>query len=104
MKKLTIKEIGILSSAKVSGALGLVIGLIIGVIYALVFLVVGASMMGSGEEEGAGFLVMGGVFVCAAPLAYGLLSFVMGAVYAFVYNTLVGFTGGLEMVVEETGA
>ena len=104
MKKLTIHKIGVLSAAKVAGVLGVVIGLLVGMIYAAVFMVMGASMMGGGAEEGAGLLAVGAGAVCVVPILYGVLSFVMGAVYAFVFNLAVGVIGGLELEVEEGDA
>ena len=101
MKNLTIKKVGVLSAAKLSGVLGVVIGLLVGLMYALVFLVVGASRMGSGGE-GAGFLAGGAFVVCVAPIVYGGISFVMGALYAFVFNVVTDMMGGLELTVEET--
>ena len=101
MKKLTIKRVGALSAAKISGVLGVVIGLFVGALYALIFGVLGVSMMGGGEEEGAGFLAIAAGSMCLLPVLYGTASFIMGALYAFVFNLVVGIIGGLEIEVEE---
>ena len=36
----------------------------------------------------------------AAPIMYGLMGFVMGAIGALIYNLIAGWVGGIEMELE----
>lgn len=102
MAKMELKRVGVLSSAKISGIVGAGLGLIIGVIYGLILMTVGAALMSaSGEGPGAGFGIVGGLMVMIiAPIFYGVLSFIFGALYALIYNVAAGFVGGIEMEFE----
>ena len=95
-----ITEIGVLSLGKTMGAVGVLIGLIIGVIYGVILGIIGAVTMGSGEEEGFVFLIGAVVAACGFPIAYGLMSFIMGLLYALVLNFVFRRTGGLEIRIE----
>jgi hypothetical protein len=83
-------EIGVMSAAKIQGILMFVIGCILTIIY----LSIGAIMFFAGETQG-GMIMMG--FGIAAPLIYGIMGFVSGALFSFVYNFLAKRIGGLEI-------
>jgi hypothetical protein len=109
MTNLTIKRVGVFSLAKIFGLIFLVIGLIFGVLYGLFIMIFGAVMMSqiSGDASGAaaaGSVVGGLAAMVMIPLFYGILGFVMGAIYALVFNAASGFLGGLELQVEGAGA
>jgi hypothetical protein len=76
-------------------------GKVLGVLYALLGLVflpfawLFSSMM---PGDGAG-MIMG--FGIAMPIVYGIFGLVFGAIGAFIYNLVAGWTGGLEMEVDE---
>ncbi len=104
MATMTIKRVGVLSFAKISGIVGAGLGLIIGVIYGLIIMTIGAAMMSGRGGPGAGFGIIGGLLMMIMiPAFYGILSFVFGALYAFVYNVAAGFVGGVELELEEVG-
>ncbi|MFL6207512.1 MAG: hypothetical protein ACJ74W_01605 [Pyrinomonadaceae bacterium] len=108
MTNLTIKRVGVLSLAKIFGLIFLVIGLIVGVIYGLFIMLFGAAMMsrmgGDAGGAAAGGVVVGGLAAMVImPLFYSVLGFVMGAIYALVFNAASGFLGGLELQVEGAG-
>ena len=81
-----IKSIGVLSVAKISGAIGALVGLVIGIPVAVVVYFTGSSE----QLEATGWLV-------ALPLLYGAAGFVGGALYAWLYNVVSGWVGGIEV-------
>ena len=83
-----IKSIGVLSVAKISGTIGALVGLVIGIPVAVVVYFTGSSW-----QLGAA----GWVAVVALPLLYGVLGFVGGALYAWLYNVVSGWVGGIEV-------
>lgn len=87
-----LKRIGAMSAAKVSGAIGAVIGLLFGIIAALIG--TAAFALRGSAALGVGF----GVFsIILFPIIYGILSFAVGAVSAFLYNAVAERIGGIEM-------
>ena len=105
MAKMAINRVGVLSFAKISGVVGAGLGLIIGVVYGLIIMTVGAAMMSGRGGPGAGFGIVGGLFAMILfPVFYGIISFVFGALYAFIYNVAAGFVGGVELELQDTGA
>jgi len=89
----SLRSIGVLSCAKMMGALYGCIGLII-----LPFLLLGgfaSLMLGKGSEamSGIGLLVL----AILAPIFYAAMGFVFGALTAWIYNLVAGWIGGIEM-------
>jgi hypothetical protein len=108
MTNLTIKRVGVLSLAKIFCVIFLVIGLIVGVIYGLFIMIFGAAIMSQMGGDASGAAAVGGVIgglaaMVIMPLFYGVLGFVIGAIYALVFNAASGFLGGLELQVEGAG-
>ena len=87
-----IRSFGVAQMAKVMGVLYLVLGVIFAVIFGLV-----TSMAPAGEMAGTGF---GVGFLVVMPLLYGAFGFVFGALIAWLYNLVAGWTGGLELDLE----
>jgi len=83
-----IRAIGVLSVAKISGTIGALVGLVFGIPFAVF-----AYFAGSTLQLGAG----GWVALVALPLLYGALGFVGGALYAWLYNVVSGWVGGIEV-------
>jgi len=106
MAQMVIKNVGVLSVAKVQGLIMACIGLIFGIIYGLVFLLFGAAMMaaGSGGRSGVigagGSVVAGLIFMIVIPIFYGILGFVIGAITGLVYNIASKYVGGIELEIE----
>ena len=104
MSKLRINKLGVLSVAKVQGAVMFVIGLIIGVIYGLAVIAIsllGAGIGGKGSlAVGGGGIVMGIVMMILFPVMYGAIGFVGGAISALLYNVFARMVGGIEMEIE----
>jgi len=94
----TITSVGVLSVAKIMSAIYAVIGLILLPCFLL------ASLLGSmagGHENPLG-AIGGLVFGLFAPIFYGVLGFVFGAIGAFLYNFMAKWLGGIEVQVQST--
>lgn len=98
-----LQRIGVLSCAKVFGAVYGGIGLIVGCMFALIGMFQGMFL--GGTDLGAGAAAFGFLFGIGAiifmPIAYGLMGFIGGAIGAFIYNLVSGFVGGMELVLRE---
>lgn len=103
MQKIT--QVGVISFAKVSGMSGVLIGLIVGVIYGGILILMGLIGVGAGGQQGAGiaaFGIGGGLAIMiAAPIAYGVFSFVFGLIYALIINVVLKMAGGLELEIQQ---
>ncbi len=82
-----LKRIGVLSMAKIYGAIGAVIGLVFGLAVTLV----GAAAGGFGVG------VFGVFAVVLLPIIYGIAMFILGAISAFLYNVIAKRVGGVEL-------
>lgn len=88
-----IRRLGVGQMAKVMGALYFLIGIVIAAVIGLF----GSMFPDAGDGSVALF---GGLFLLAMPILYGVIGVVSGALIAWLYNVVAGFTGGLEMELE----
>jgi hypothetical protein len=88
-----IRRLGVGQMAKVMGALYFLIGIVIAALVGLF----GSMFPDAGDSSVALF---GGMFLLAMPIVYGVFGVVSGALIAWLYNVVAGFTGGLEMELE----
>jgi len=88
-----LRSIGVLSSAKIFGIVQGAIGILVGFLF-LIFAIVGAAIVPAQQKLG-----MMGMIVIAVlmPVFYGVIGFVMGALWAFVYNLAAQAVGGMEL-------
>jgi len=88
-----IKSVDVLSVAKI---LGVTYGCL-ALIFVPVALLAGMASLISGQKEGA----IGGavflVFAIIAPVIYGAMGFLMGALMAWVYNLVAKRLGGIKL-------
>ena len=100
---MVIRRVDVSSAAKVAAVLYGAIGLAAGLIIACISLV-GAGFMTQAAKESevpaafGAFLGVGAIIV--APIFYGVLGAIVGAVSAAVYNLAAGMIGGLQIDVE----
>lgn len=95
MGKVVIKKFDIMSVAKVYGVIGAIIGFILGLIIAL-FAGVASAFAGVFGSTGAlGIAGFGVMAIIIAPITYGIMLFVMGAIGAFIYNIVADKIGGI---------
>lgn len=97
----TIKSVGVLSVAKIMGAIYAVIGLVF-LPFALL-MGLAASMAPNQHARNPFGAMFGVIFGVLAPIFYGVLGFVFGALSAFLYNVMAKWIGGIEVQVESTG-
>lgn len=90
-----IKSVGVLSVAKIMGLIYGCLGLILIPFFLLIGLV--GSLAGKQQSPFAGMI--GLVFAFLAPILYGIMGFVMGAIGAALYNLFAKWIGGIEVQV-----
>lgn len=86
-----LKSIGVGSAAKIYGLSLALMGFVIGLLFAL-FGVVGGESIGRLGSFGLASIIL-------FPLLYGVTGLVAGALFAFFYNIIAGWVGGLEIEV-----
>ena len=102
---MVITKIGVWSAAKLSAALYAAIGLLMGLIIGLISMV-GAGIAASQEaQEMPPWLVplFGVGAIVFAPIMYGLMGLVLGALTAAIYNLVARMVGGLELDIQPGG-
>jgi hypothetical protein len=97
--QMVIKRVNPMSAAKVGGVVGVMLGLLIGACISLFMLAFGGAMAAASDEPRGAFV---GIFfgvgaIVVVPIFYGVLTFIMGALYAAVCNLAAKWTGGLEI-------
>ncbi len=90
-----IRRLDPLQTGKVLGVLYALMGLI----FLPIFWLIGKAM--PAEAGAGGSLLMG--FGIMMPIVYGLFGLIFGAIGAAIYNLVAGWTGGLQVEVEEVG-
>jgi len=91
-----LRSIGVLSSAKIFAVVQTAIGILVGFLF-LLFGIVGAAIAPGRQKFGMLGIVLLAVLM---PVFYAVLGFVMGAIWAFVYNLAANAFGGLELEFE----
>jgi hypothetical protein len=95
--KIVIRRFGVLSMAKLYGALCALLGLIIGAFISL-FAVLGAAFLPSNSGLSGGASILFGVgAIILLPILYGVFGFLTGLITAALYNLLARMMGGLEI-------
>ncbi len=97
---MTLKRIGILSYARISGFIGVLIGLVFSAIAFLILLLQLVVAGGDGTmDQGAGFgMAFGiGVVILLVPVVYGIAGFLFGLLSGAFFNLAARLTGGLEI-------
>lgn len=95
-----LRAIGVLSCAKIFAVVQAAIGVLIGFLI-LIFGIVGAAVVPASQKLG-----MVGIIILSVltPVLYGALGFVMGALWAFVYNLAAQSIGGVELELDAVPA
>src|SRR5262245_46815454 len=100
---MVLKHVGVLSVAKIGGVMYAVFGLLIGLCFAAVFSVMPMAA-GNRSDMPAWIAPMFGVgSIVFAPIMYGVMGFIGGAISAVIYNLLAGMVGGIEVDLEPGG-
>jgi hypothetical protein len=93
--RVEIRSIGILSCAKLMGALYGILGLIIGAFMTL-FSMAGAALSNNGQNAGL-VMGLGAASIVLIPITYGIIGFIGGIIMSFFYNVIAGMVGGIEI-------
>ena len=100
-QRLRLRRVGVLSAGVFAGVAGALVGLVVAAFVLLLSLVGFAAQAGAGGAAGGPpqvpFAAVGIGMVLFAPVFYGIMFFVVGIVYALLYNLVASMTGGLEI-------
>lgn len=91
-----IKSVGVLSIAKICGLIYACFGLI----FLPFFLLMISLQAFVPKDQAAFFGAFGIILAIAAPILYGIMGFVMGAIGALLYNLFAKLIGGFEFELE----
>jgi hypothetical protein len=97
--RLVIRKVGVLSFAKIQGALYALLGLLIGAFVSL-FAMLGSAMssaMGRTDLPSSFGVFFGAGSIIVFPIFYGAIGFIAGLIMAGLYNLLAGSMGGIEI-------
>lgn len=103
MKNITVTKVGILSIGKLFGTVNLILGLAAGIIVAIAGTVsyLATNNPGTFFEGLLGSLAI----IVGAVILYPLVMFALGWLYgvlgAFIFNVVVGVSGGVQLTVTE---
>ena len=97
---LTIKRIGVLSVAKMLGAIYACIGLIGGAFFSCFALIGATAAFAEAGSEGLIGLLFGVGAIVIFPIMYGVIGFIGGLIVGFIYNVVAGWMGGIEIYTE----
>lgn len=102
MANITVTKVGVLSIGKLLGIVNLIIGLAVGLIAAIVGTV---TYLTTGSYEffegllGVLAIILSGVILY--PLVLFAFGWLYGVLVAFIFNVVVGVSGGVELTVRE---
>lgn len=95
---MVITRVGVWSAAKLYAAIMAAMGLLIGLMFAAMSIVGAVSGMEDGGGMLAGLFGVGAIVI--APIFYGVMGLIGGAIGALLYNLFAGVVGGLEVDVQ----
>jgi len=97
---MVIRRVNPISAAKVSGMVGVMLGLIFGACVSLIGLVAGGLASAAADAPNGGAFVgmlFGAGAIVILPIVYGVFMFVVGLLYAAIFNLASKWVGGLEV-------
>lgn len=102
MANITVTKVGVLSIGKLIGTVNLIVGLAIGLIGAIAGTV---AYLSAGSYEFFEGLLGVLAIILSAIVLYPLVLFALGWLYgvlvAFIFNVVVGVSGGVELTVSD---
>jgi hypothetical protein len=91
-----VKSVGVLSVARITG---LIYGCM-GLIFIPFFLLIALAGTFAGQNKNPFAGLIGIVFAVLAPILYGAMGFICGAIGALLYNLFAQWVGGFELELE----
>jgi len=102
MSNITVTKVGVLSIGKLLGTVNLIVGLAIGLIGGIAGTVAYLSAGSYDFFEGLlGVLAIVLTAVILYPLVWFALGWLYGVLVAFIFNVVVGVSGGVELTVSD---
>jgi hypothetical protein len=95
-----IRRFDVMQMATTLGALYFFLGIIIALCMWLFMGAIRGMTGGMGGNAGTGMMGGGIAMVVIAPLIYGVIGVIFGAITALLYNLVAGWTGGIGMDLE----
>ncbi len=102
-----LRHISVVQFALVAAVLYALLGILIGLAWWLIISPIMIAGMKAGVSAHMGaprFAALGAIGVFAViffPIMYGIIGFIGGLIYAALYNLVAGWTGGIEMRLEQ---
>ena len=97
----TLTHVGVLSFAKFMGLTSAIIAIVCMIPYVLITVLLFGSFVGTDESGAAGMgIVLSLGLVIVGSLAFGVLNFISGLIYALVFNFVLRKIGGLKVSIE----
>lgn len=101
MSSITVTKVGVLSIGKLFGTVNLIVGLAVGLIAAVAGTI---AYFGAGNYDFFEGLLGSLAIILSAVVLYPLVMFAFGWLYgvlaAFIFNVVVGVSGGVELTVK----
>ena len=96
-----VQSVGVMSVAKIMGAIHALLGLVFVPFFLLFGLIASMAPKQNGGNTSAVAVGLVGALVLAviAPVFYGTIGFIFGAIGAFLYNVIAKRLGGIEVEV-----
>lgn len=102
MSNITVTRVGVLSIGKLIGTVNLIIGLAVGLVTAIAGTI---SYLANATPSVVDGLLASLAIILSAVLLYPLVMFAFGWLYgvlvAFIFNVVVGVSGGVDLTVKE---
>ena len=92
---MVIRRVGVMSVAKLYGALSAALGLCAGLLIAAVGSI--GSALSSESQALFPFAGIGIAAIVVLPILYGIVGFIGGAIGGALYNLFAGIVGGIEI-------
>jgi hypothetical protein len=94
---MVIVRVGVLSVAKIFAIISAVFGLIAGCLMTLTFSFGGMAAAAQQDPGMAWVAGMGAMAIVILPIFYGVIGFIAGVLYAWIYNLAARFVGGIRI-------
>jgi len=90
-----IKNIDIISWAKIHALFGIIIGLVYGILFAIMGVMIGT------RHELFGLEAFGLASIILFPIIFAIMAFICGAIMAFLYNIFADKVGGIVVTLAD---
>lgn len=105
MKSITVTKVGTLSIGKLFGTVNLIVAMAIGIVAAIVSIVTYISTANDGFfAEFIGALAIAVTALLLYPLVAFAFGWLYGVLVAFIFNVVIGVSGGVELETQDTPA